>query len=63
MKTAAEYFVLSEQYRTAKLNEHDNAVRYQLEIFERSYFLLGKSTELLDRSKSMQEELEKKQRR
>ena len=55
--TAAEYLTISERYRIAKLNTHDVATRDQLEIFERSYFLLAKSAQLLARSNALKKAL------
>ena len=60
MSTPAEYLELSERYRIAKLNTRDAATRYQLETFERSYFLLAKSAMVLARSNAIPEALERK---
>ena len=60
MTTSAEYLELSERYRIAKLNTRDPATRYQLETFERSYFLLAKSAMVLARSNAIREALEHK---
>jgi hypothetical protein len=51
MKTSAEYLALSQRYRIAKLSTRDAAARDQLEIFERSYFILSQSAQILVRSK------------
>jgi hypothetical protein len=59
MTTSAEYLELSERYRIAKLGTRDTATRHQLETFERSYFVLAKSVQVLARSKAMQEVLER----
>jgi hypothetical protein len=58
MKTPAEYLALSKRYRVAKLGTRDPATREQLETFERSYFLLAKSAQVLTRSNAMREALE-----
>ena len=60
MSTSAAYLELSERYRIAKLSTRDAARRYQLEVFERSYFLLAKSAQVLARSSSIREALERK---
>jgi hypothetical protein len=52
MKTSAQYLALSQHYRIAKLSTRDAAVRDQLEIFERSYFILSQSAQILVRSKA-----------
>jgi len=52
MKTSAEYLALSQRYRIAKLSTRDAAARDQLEIFERSYFMLSQSVQILVRSKA-----------
>jgi hypothetical protein len=52
MKTSAQYLALSQRYRIAKLSTRDAAARDQLEIFERSYFILSKSAQVLARSKA-----------
>jgi len=62
MRTAVEYLPLSERYRIAKLSTHDVATQDQLEIFERSYFLLAQSAQLLARSNARKEALEKQDR-
>jgi hypothetical protein len=49
MKTSAEY---SQRYRIAKLITRDAAARDQLEILERSYFILSRSAQILLRSKT-----------
>jgi hypothetical protein len=59
MRTAVEYLALSERYRIAKLGTRDVATRDQLEIFERSYFLLAQSAQLLARSNALKGALEK----
>ena len=61
MKTAVEYLALSERYRIAKLSTHDVATRDQLEIFERSYFLLAQSAQVLARSNALQKALEQQE--
>jgi len=53
MRTSAEYLALSERYRIAKLSARDTATQHQLEIFERSYFLLAKSALVLARSNAV----------
>lgn len=59
MKSSAEYLALSERYRIAKLTTQDAATRDQLEVFERSYFLLARSAQVLARSTVVQEALER----
>ena len=51
MKTSAQYLALSQHYRIAKLSTRDAAARDQLETFERSYFILSQSAQILVRSK------------
>jgi hypothetical protein len=51
MKTSAEYLALAQRYRIAKLSTRDIAERDQLEVFERSYFTLSKSAQILLRFK------------
>ena len=58
MKTAVEYLTLSERYRIAKLSTPDLATRDQLEIFDRSYFLLAQSAQVLARSNVLKKALE-----
>jgi len=58
MRTSSEYLALSERYRIAKLSARDAATQHQLDIFERSYFILAKSALLLVRSNAMREALE-----
>ena len=60
MSTSAEYLELSERYRIAKLSTRDAETRCQLETFERSYFLLAKSAQVLARSRAIREALERK---
>lgn len=60
MKTAVEYLALSEHYRIAKLSTHDAAKQDQLEIFERSYFLLAQSARVLARSNALKKALEQR---
>jgi hypothetical protein len=52
MKTSTQYLALSQRYRIAKLKTQDSAARDQLEIFERCYFILSKSAQILVRSKA-----------
>ena len=59
MKTSSEYLALSERFRLARLGTHDATMRDQLETFERSYFLLAKSAQLVARSNAMREALGK----
>ena len=51
MKTSAQYLAMSQRYRIAKLSTRDAAARDQLEILERSYFILSRSAQILLRSK------------
>ena len=60
MRTAVEYLTLSERYRIAKLSTHDAATQAQLEIFERSYFLLAQSAQVLARSNALKKALEQR---
>jgi hypothetical protein len=60
MSASAKYLELSERYRIAKLSTRDAAMRDQLEIFERSYFLLAKSAQVLARPNAIREALERK---
>ena len=53
MKTSAEYLALAQRYRIAKLSTRDVAARDQLEAFERSYFALSKSAQILLRFKAL----------
>ena len=59
MKTSAEYMALSERYRLARLNAKDAATCDQLEIFERSYSVLARSTQVLAHSIAVQKALER----
>jgi hypothetical protein len=52
MKTSAEYLALSQRYRIAKLSTRDAAERHQFEAFERSYYILSKSAQMLLRFKA-----------
>lgn len=52
MKTSAEYLALSQRYRIAKLSTRDVAERHQFEAFERSYYVLSKSAQILLRFKA-----------
>jgi hypothetical protein len=63
MRTAVEYLTLSERYRIAKLGTHDVATKDQLEIFERSYFLLAQSAQVLARSNALKKALERRDER
>ena len=58
-----EYLALSERFRIAKLSTHDAAMQDQLEIFERSYFLLAQSAQVLARSNALKKALERRDER
>jgi hypothetical protein len=58
MRTAIEYLTLSERYRIAKLSTRDVETRDQLEVFERSYFLLAQSAQVLAGSSVTKKALE-----
>jgi len=54
MKTPEEYLELHEQCRRARIGAQDEFMRKQFEAFERSYFALAHSGQLLASASMMQ---------
>ncbi len=52
MKSSAEYLALAQRCRIAKLSTRDVAASDLFEAFERSYFTLSKSAQILLRFKA-----------
>jgi hypothetical protein len=52
MKTSAEYLVIAQRCRIAKLSASDAVARDYLETFERNYYVLSKSAQMLARLKA-----------